>query len=71
MENTIEYTPRAESALAIAAEEASKCGQNQIGTLDLLLGLAQENEGLAVQALLLMGVTIEDVRKQVIALRGA
>ena len=71
MENTINYTPRAESALEIAADEAAKAGLGSVGTLDILLGLAQENEGLAVQALLLMGVTIEDVRKNVIALRGA
>lgn len=62
------YTPRAESALAFAADEALKCGQNQIGTLDILLGLTRETEGLAVQVLLNLGVKIENVRKEVTAI---
>ena len=52
-------------------EEASNLGHNYIGTEHLLLGLIKENEGIAAQVLLNLGVKLEDVREEVLEFLGA
>jgi ATP-dependent Clp protease ATP-binding subunit ClpC len=57
--------------LELSMEEASQLGHNYIGTEHLLLGLIKENEGIAAQVLMNLGVKLEDVREEVLEFLGA
>lgn len=57
------FTPRAKKVLELAVEEASSLGHNYIGTEHLLLGLIRENEGVAAQVLLNLGLKLEEVKE--------
>ena len=65
------FTPRAKKVLELSLEEASNLGHNYIGTEHLLLGLIKENEGIAAQVLMNLGVKLEDVREEVLDFLGA
>ena len=65
------FTPRAKKVLELSMEEAGNLGHNYIGTEHLLLGLIKENEGIAAQVLLNLGVKLEDVREEVLEFLGA
>ena len=65
------FTTRAKKVLELSMEEASNLGHNYIGTEHLLLGLIKENEGIAAQVLLNLGVKLEDVREEVLEFLGA
>jgi len=65
------FTPRAKKVLELSMEEATNLGHNYIGTEHLLLGLIKENEGIAAQVLLNLGVKLEDVREEVLDFLGA
>jgi len=65
------FTPRAKKVLELSMEEASNLGHNYIGTEHLLLGLIKENEGIAAQVMLNLGVKLEDVREEVLEFLGA
>jgi ATP-dependent Clp protease ATP-binding subunit ClpC len=65
------FTPRAKKVLELSVEEASNLGHNYIGTEHLLLGLIKENEGIAAQVLMNLGVKLEDVREEVLEFLGA
>jgi ATP-dependent Clp protease ATP-binding subunit ClpC len=65
------FTPRAKKVLELSMEEASNLGHNYIGTEHLLLGLIKENEGIAAQVLINLGVKLEDVREEVLEFLGA
>lgn len=65
------FTPRVKKVLEYAIEEARAMGHNYIGTEHQLLGLLREQEGVAAQVLLNLGVKLEDVREEVIELLGA
>ncbi len=65
------FTPRAKKVLELASEEASNLRHNYIGTEHLLLGLIRENEGVAAQVLMNLGLKLEDVREEVLELLGA
>jgi ATP-dependent Clp protease ATP-binding subunit ClpC len=65
------FTPRAKKVLELSVEEASNLGHNYIGTEHLLLGLIKENEGIAAQVLMNLGVKLEDVREEVLDFLGA
>ena len=60
------YTEGAKRALEMALEEAKGLSHNYIGTEHLLLGLIREKEGVAAQALLNLGLSLEDVRQEVL-----
>ncbi|MHC4480137.1 MAG: ATP-dependent Clp protease ATP-binding subunit [Planctomycetota bacterium] len=62
--------PRAKKAFEYAFEEAKRLGQNYIGTEHLLLGLLREEEGIAAQVLLNLGVELDEVQEAVIDLLG-
>ena len=62
--------PRAKKVFEYAFEEAKKLGQNYIGTEHLLLGLLREEEGIAAQVLLNLGVELEEVQEAVMELVG-
>ena len=65
------FTPRVKKVLEYAMEEAKAMGHNYIGTEHQLLGLLREQEGVAAQVLLNLGVKLEGVREEVIELLGA
>ncbi|MGE0432546.1 MAG: ATP-dependent Clp protease ATP-binding subunit [Planctomycetota bacterium] len=64
------FTPRAKKVLDLAQEEAQNLGHNYIGTEHLLLGLLREQEGVAAQVLMNMGLKLEEVREEVLELLG-
>ena len=55
-------TPRAQRALQLAAREADRFNHPYIGTEHLLLGLVALGEGVAVEVLESMGISLEDIR---------
>ncbi len=65
------FTPRAKKVLDLAHDEAQNLGHGYIGTEHILLGLLQEQEGVAAQVLMNLKLQLEDVRKEVLELLGA
>src|SRR5580700_10707253 len=63
-------TPRAKKAIEYAIEEARNLNHNYVGTEHLLLGLLREQEGVAAQVLMNLGLKLEDVREEVLNLLG-
>ena len=63
-------TPRAKKVIEYAIEEARNLNHNYVGTEHLLLGLLREQEGVAAQVLLNLGLKLEDVREEVLNLLG-
>ena len=63
-------TPRAKKVIDYAVEEARNLGHNYVGTEHLLLGLLREQEGVAAQVLMNLGLKLEDVREEVLNLLG-
>ncbi len=61
----ITFTPRAKKVLELASQEASRLGQNYIGTEHILLGLIKEGSGVATRILNEMGIDLENVYSQV------
>ncbi len=64
------HTPRAKKVLEYAVEEARSLNHNYVGTEHLLLGLLREQEGVAAQVLMNLGLRLEDVREEVLNLLG-
>src|SRR5262245_4716360 len=63
-------SPRAEQAIKYAIEEARNLNHNYVGTEHLLLGLLREQEGVAAQVLMNLGLKLEDVRGEVFTILG-
>ena len=63
-------TPRAKKVIEYAMEEARNLNHNYVGTEHLLLGLIREQEGVAAQVLMNLGLKLEDVREEVLSLLG-
>lgn len=63
-------TPRARKVLEYATEEARNLNHNYVGTEHILLGLLREQEGVAAQVLMNLGLKLEDVREEVLNLLG-
>ncbi|MFH9421238.1 Clp protease N-terminal domain-containing protein [Streptomyces sp. NPDC017529] len=59
------YTERARNVVVTSQNEAHAAGNDQIGTLHLVLGLLAEPDGLAARAIVAQGVTLEAVRRRV------
>lgn len=59
------FTPRAQQVLLLAKREAKRFGHNYIGTEHLLLGLIKLGQGVAVEALKVMGLDLDSVRLEV------
>jgi ATP-dependent Clp protease ATP-binding subunit ClpC len=64
-------TPRAKKVIEYAIEEARSLNHNYVGTEHLLLGLLREQDGVAAQVLMNLGLKLEDVREEVLNLLGA
>src|SRR5689334_18887760 len=63
-------TPRAKKVIEYSMEEARNLGHNYVGTEHILLGLLREQEGVAAQVLMNLGLKLEDVREEVLSLLG-
>ncbi len=59
-------TPRAENVIEYAMEEARNLNHHYVGTEHLLLGLLREQEGVAAQILMNLGLKLEEVRAKVV-----
>src|ERR1700712_5333702 len=64
------HTPRAKKVIEYSIEEARNLTHNYVGTEHLLLGLLREQEGVAAQVLMNLGLKLEDVREEVLNLLG-
>ncbi|MBK9942957.1 MAG: ATP-dependent Clp protease ATP-binding subunit [Kouleothrix sp.] len=60
-----DLTARAKKVIAYAVDEAKRLNHHYIGTEHLLLGLVRNGEGVATGVLDIMGVSLEQVRTQV------
>jgi hypothetical protein len=63
-------TPRSKKVIEYSIEEARDLHHNYVGTEHLLLGLLREQEGVAAQVLMNLGLKLEDVREEVLNLLG-
>ena len=63
-------TPRTKKIIEYAIEEARKLHHDFVSTEHLLLGLLRDQEGFASQVLMNLGLTLENVRKEVLDLLG-
>src|SRR5438067_6877935 len=63
-------TPRAKKVIEYSIEEARNLNHNYVGTEHLLLGLLREQEGVAAQVLMNLGLRLEDFREEVLNLLG-
>jgi ATP-dependent Clp protease ATP-binding subunit ClpC len=63
-------TPRAKKVIEYTMEEARNLNHNYVGTEHILLGLLREEEGVAAQVLMNLGLKLADVRGEVLSLLG-
>lgn len=66
----VPFTPRAKKALENALEEAHHLNCKSVGSEHILLGLLQDPSSVAFQVLTMLGLEIEQVRKQALVLAG-
>ena len=64
------FTDRSRRVIVLASDQARELNHDYIGTEHLLLGLAEEGEGVAAKVLDTLGISLEDVSKQVIEIIG-
>jgi ATP-dependent Clp protease ATP-binding subunit ClpC len=64
------FTDRARRVVVLAQEEARLLGHNYIGTEHILLGLIQEEEGVAARVLDRLGISLDAVRSKVESIIG-
>src|SRR6516165_5615267 len=67
----IGLTPRAKKVIELAVDEARRLNHHYIGTEHLLLGLLREGEGIGAGVLESLGVTLEQARRETLAMLGA
>jgi sRNA-binding carbon storage regulator CsrA len=63
-------TPRAKKVIEYSIEEARTLNHNYVGTEHLLLGLIRENDSVAAQVLMNLGLQLEDLREEVMKILG-
>lgn len=64
------YTSRAKKVLELAMKEARELNHSYVGTEHLLLGLIEEQKGIAAQVLVDAGATLDAVRGEVLRILG-
>jgi ATP-dependent Clp protease ATP-binding subunit ClpC len=67
----VPHTPRAKRVIEYAIEESRGLNHNYVGTEHLLLGLLREQDSVAAQVLIRLGLKLENVRAEVLDLLGA
>jgi len=66
----ITLSPRTKKVIELAVDESRKLGHSHVGTEHLLLGIVREGQSVGAGVLQSMGVSLEQVRHQVIAVLG-
>jgi hypothetical protein len=61
-------TPRAKKVIEYSIEESRSLGHNYVGTEHILLGLLRDEETVAAQVLMNLGLRLDDVRSGVLAI---
>ena len=61
----IDLSPGTKHVLELAVDEARRMGHHYIGTEHLLLGLVRQSDGVAIDVLKQLGISAEEVRRQV------
>ena len=64
------HTPRTKKVIEYSIEAARSLKHNYVGTEHLLLGLLKEQEGVAAQILMNLGLKADDVRSEMLNLLG-
>ena len=64
------HTPRTKKVIEYSVEEARQLNHNYVGTEHLLLGLLREQEGVAAQVLMNLGLNLAEVREEVLSILG-
>jgi ATP-dependent Clp protease ATP-binding subunit ClpA len=64
------FTERARQVVVLAQDESRMLKHNYIGTEHILLGLLREEHGQAARVLGSLGITVEEVRAQVVRIVG-
>ena len=64
------FTDEARRVLDLALDEARTLSSNRVGTEHILLGLVQERDGIAAEALDLVGISLDAVRQQIEQITG-
>jgi ATP-dependent Clp protease ATP-binding subunit ClpA len=64
------FTDEARRVLTLAQQEARTLNHNRIGTEHILVGLVQEREGIAAEALESLGISLDAIRQQVEKITG-
>jgi hypothetical protein len=67
-DEALPLTPRTKKALEYAMREACDLDHNYVGTEHILLGLLREDESVAAQILMNLGLRLKEVREEVLAL---
>jgi ATP-dependent Clp protease ATP-binding subunit ClpA len=70
LSRNLAQTPGVKKVIDYALEEARDFGHDHVDTEHLLLGLLREQEGMAAQILMSLKLQLEDVREEVLELRG-
>jgi ATP-dependent Clp protease ATP-binding subunit ClpA len=60
----VRFTDKSRTTVRSAFEEARMLGHDSLGDEDLLLGILRADEGIAVEALSTLGVTLEEARDE-------
>ena len=63
-------TPRTKKVIEYSMEEARNLNHNYVGTEHVLLGLLRDQDGVAAQVLMNLGLKLEEVREEVLNLLG-
>ncbi len=63
-QSKIDLTPRTKRVIELAVEEAHKLGHHYISTEHLLLGLARQGDGVAIDILRQMGISPEQIKRE-------
>lgn len=63
-------TPKAKKVIEYAIEEARNLNHNFVGTEHILLGLLREEEGVGAQVLINLGLSLSEVRNEILQLLG-
>ena len=64
-------TPRAKQVIEFAILEARNLNHNYVGTEHMLLGLLSEQDGVAAEVLMNLGIKLDEVREEILNLLGA
>ena len=62
VENEIPFTPRAKKIIYFSLEEAKELDHNYVGTEHLLLGIAREDQSIALRILENLNINIEELK---------